>query len=243
MAKGNFIEYVVSDDPNKYPIDGEQNGYYYKRVITETEEKTVTPTTEDLIVTPAEGKNLSKVTVQGDANFLEENIAEGITIWGKTGTHICSGQYAWKKSKYIPETSIENAQMSISSTQYVKNLQITSASFDLDILTPENYKTLLLELFTSSDGTNYFALNDDSSLFVRLKSPEIETSATISGYDPTNHTLLTVMMLTTSTFNFSNNRTVTYKASKGNFVDFIVSDSETAYPNSSELDGYWYEKV
>ena len=29
MAKGDFIEYVVSDDPNKYPNDGEQNGYYY----------------------------------------------------------------------------------------------------------------------------------------------------------------------------------------------------------------------
>ena len=30
MAKGNFIEYVVSDNPNKYPIDGEQGGYYYE---------------------------------------------------------------------------------------------------------------------------------------------------------------------------------------------------------------------
>ena len=30
MAKGNFIEYVVSDNPNKYPNDGEQNGYYYE---------------------------------------------------------------------------------------------------------------------------------------------------------------------------------------------------------------------
>ena len=30
MAKGNFIEYVVSDNPNKYPNDGEQSGYYYE---------------------------------------------------------------------------------------------------------------------------------------------------------------------------------------------------------------------
>ena len=88
MAKGNFIEYVISDDPNKYPNGSEQDGYYYRKVIKfETEERTVTPTTEDLIVTPVEGKYLNQVTVQGDANFLEENIAEGITIWGKTGTH------------------------------------------------------------------------------------------------------------------------------------------------------------
>ena len=30
MAKGNFIEYVVSDNPDKYPNDGEQGGYYYE---------------------------------------------------------------------------------------------------------------------------------------------------------------------------------------------------------------------
>ena len=30
MAKGNFIEYVVSDNPNKYPNDGEQGNYYYE---------------------------------------------------------------------------------------------------------------------------------------------------------------------------------------------------------------------
>lgn len=30
MAKGNFIEYVVSDNPNKYPNGGEQSGYYYE---------------------------------------------------------------------------------------------------------------------------------------------------------------------------------------------------------------------
>ena len=30
MAKGNFIEYIVSDNPNKYPNDGEQGDYYYE---------------------------------------------------------------------------------------------------------------------------------------------------------------------------------------------------------------------
>ena len=32
MAKGNFIEYVVSDNLNKYPMDGEQGGYYWECV-------------------------------------------------------------------------------------------------------------------------------------------------------------------------------------------------------------------
>ena len=131
MAKGNFIEYVISDDPNKYPNESEQDGYYYRKVTkveteeqivtagttpievipsegkliskvninpTPTEEKTAIPTTEDLVVAPVEGKQLSQVTVQGDANFLEENIAEGVTMWGKTGTHQGnSGAYIWSK--------------------------------------------------------------------------------------------------------------------------------------------------
>ena len=33
MAKGNFIEYVVSDNPNKYPSDSEQGGYWYEKVV------------------------------------------------------------------------------------------------------------------------------------------------------------------------------------------------------------------
>ena len=34
MVKGNFIEYVVSDDPNKYPNDGERGDYYYEAIET-----------------------------------------------------------------------------------------------------------------------------------------------------------------------------------------------------------------
>ena len=30
--KGDFIEYVVSNNPNKYPNDGEQSGYYWECV-------------------------------------------------------------------------------------------------------------------------------------------------------------------------------------------------------------------
>ena len=33
MAKGNFIEYVVSDNPDKYPNDGEQGSYYYEKMF------------------------------------------------------------------------------------------------------------------------------------------------------------------------------------------------------------------
>lgn len=34
-AKKDFIEYLVSDNPGKYPDDGEQDGYYYKKIHAE----------------------------------------------------------------------------------------------------------------------------------------------------------------------------------------------------------------
>ena len=32
-------------------------------------------------------------------------------------------------------------------------------------------------------------------------------------------------------------------AKGGDFIDFVVADSENSYPNYGELDGYWYELV
>lgn len=34
--KGNFINYIVSNDPNKYPANGEQGGYYYQKFDSST---------------------------------------------------------------------------------------------------------------------------------------------------------------------------------------------------------------
>ena len=76
MAKGKFIEYVVSNDPNKYPNENAQDGYYYRKVVNiETEEQTVTAGTTLIEVIPSEGKLISKVNNPG--------VRTGVIIWFK----------------------------------------------------------------------------------------------------------------------------------------------------------------
>ena len=56
---------------------------------TPTEEKTVVLALADgdQVITPTDGKNISKVTITKPAELLPENIKKGITIAGVTGTY------------------------------------------------------------------------------------------------------------------------------------------------------------
>lgn len=61
------------------------NGVKYTGTITPKSAQTYTPTTSDQSI--ASGQYLSGVqTIKGDANLQPQNIANGITIFGVTGT-------------------------------------------------------------------------------------------------------------------------------------------------------------
>jgi hypothetical protein len=59
-----------------------------RHVLTEV---TLTPSKDDVVAVPNDGEAFSKVTVNGDTNLVAENIAEGVEIFGVTGTHSGGG--------------------------------------------------------------------------------------------------------------------------------------------------------
>lgn len=75
------------------------------------QEKTVTPTKEGLSVVPDSGfDGMSKVTVNGDANLVPENIKEGVSIFGVEGT--LKGGAEWRslpsvRTSYTSDNAVQ----------------------------------------------------------------------------------------------------------------------------------------
>ena len=104
MAKGNFIEYVVSDNPNKYPNDGEQSGYYYVAMEDVTPEVTaqtpiITQIAENLGVTITTPSGTNKQILQGNNVNLKSIKANAKS----------SGLYLWTKRAMSSELTEDTA--------------------------------------------------------------------------------------------------------------------------------------
>ena len=76
MEKGKFITYVVSDEPNKYPTDGKQGGYWYELYGTPLKIVTWANGTDEEIVAMVEAAdqgfiNLSDYWAVGDTRTVQ----------------------------------------------------------------------------------------------------------------------------------------------------------------------------
>ena len=84
MAKGNFIDYITSDDPNKYPSDGAQGKYYYKKVTKNTGSTTPIepePTLPNIFVVTKDIPEITNATCdEGMSRFYIGGIAEAFPI-------------------------------------------------------------------------------------------------------------------------------------------------------------------
>lgn len=211
---------------------------------TPTEEKTVTPTTEDLIAVPTEGNQLSQVTVQGDENFLEENIAEGVTIWGKTGTHkggSNSGQYVWQK-KYMKDIVAETittvtVQLVNCDSQYGNKSCVIEYSNEPPVY---NYEKKTWEMINSQVVT---LLNTDAEI------PQINGTVYMRDIkSPTSWELIDQFKVSTMFEDGTYNKWATGSAIYSVEIDdinieYVADNSEEKYPRHGWVDGVCYDSM
>ena len=206
---------------------------------TPTEEKIVTPTTEDLIVAPVEGKQLNRVTVQGDANFLEENIAEGVTMWGKTGTHQgggVPGQYVWSK-QYAASTVTEDTT---GGTYVLTTPDNTKPSIEIEIFALEptyNTETKQWVVSTELAYEKHIITNSDDFIpnfsggYARIISqPNV-------WYHGVNFT-----KSTSSPYQKSITYSKKYTAAiDSSYIEYVTGETSDEYPDGGWKDGAWYK--
>lgn len=93
MINNGAVTKTLNTSTTSYTIpEGYHDGTGKVSITTET--KTATPTTSSQSITPTSGKVLSKVTVNGDANLIAENIKSGISIFGVDGSLSSGAQFA-----------------------------------------------------------------------------------------------------------------------------------------------------
>ena len=146
MAKGNFIDYVVSDDPNKYPNDGVQSGYYYETVDDVTPEVTAqTPVITQILeglVGKAQGANATADKIlEGYSAYVGQELLHGTA---KEGIPLPSGFTKYAVDKFTPTSDqAVNATYIPHSLGEIPKLAIISAN-PSDITDAGNYYPYLM---------------------------------------------------------------------------------------------------
>lgn len=137
------------------------------------------------------------------------------------------GAYVWKKYDKCPQVTISFSG-TIGSTEPVK-VTVSSSQIDVSTLT-ESFFTGLSGKCSNRNGAFDFSfpsdgvisINNSSNNFVYNQSThqiEIDGTPYITSFDDV------------------------IKEQESTFLDFVVSDSPTAYPDGGEQGGCWYEKV
>lgn len=147
---------------------------------------------------------------------------------------IKNGQYVWKKYEIDKSTEILNPKFT---ADFVPsrdpNLKIINKNFGMP--TEATYIDFF-NGFKDSSG-RVFAKDGD-----RLKTPW--------GYVYTYYETQNAMHLNTTSgteqpteFTFTGTKQITTNEQMKNYIGYVVSDNESAYPDGGEQDGYWYENA
>ena len=172
------------------------------------------------------------------------------------------GLYVWKKYKYNPPVTVSNPSITITCPSTFGNkLNITSADIDIKTLWEDLWSTSsnkdLSRILTDAYG-NISEWKSSSGISIGLASSMTSKIGFVSknGTDGISYlykdtsipTYCVFVMGASSNFSvyagtYTFNGEYKISDSSVEFIDYIVSDKETAYPDGGEKGGYWYEKV
>lgn len=154
------------------------------------------------------------------------------------------GLYAWKKNSYSPAVSLENPTFDyISATVSSSSSDYTFGNFSFDISIIDDWK----KFFTGFVNTNGYGSNFPSYGVFHNYSDNGNWNYTVSEVNLSEGTVTIHIggycgdYKSDGTYKYTGTKVVSEEIKE--FLDYIVSDKETAYPDGGEKGGYWYERV
>lgn len=157
------------------------------------------------------------------------------------------GMYVWRKFKYEEKVEVTNPSFTINFVSGSSYVDITNANFDLRKI--DKTKVALEESplvgFSNNGSTPKISWVNNSYVVFAIGS-NVQHISTLETYTETTGRITFAGVLsnatnTTATIAYSGTKTLK-EAQKGDFLEFVVSDIESAYPDGGLKDGYWYER-
>ena len=143
MANQGAVSQTLNTTTTSYTIPaGYHNGSGKVTVKTETPSSSVTPSTEEQVITGADGALLTKVTVAGDENLVASNVRAGKSIFGVAGS-------------FTADANATAADMLLGKTAYVNGAKVTGTirEYDVDV----RYK-ITQENASATSGVYYYSI-------------------------------------------------------------------------------------
>lgn len=168
------------------------------------------------------------------------------------------GLYVWKKYECIPEQTIVNPTFHIKANVSTQKAIITSDDINFKAfgtLTDSKnfYQSREPEFCNFMNGFNNSNSSVNFAISTSTYSGQLELNYLNNSYwnaftkmTPTDtgaELTASNLFKTTIDDTLQYTGTKTIAAKIGEFISYVVSDKETAYPNGGEKDGYWYERV
>ena len=147
------------------------------------------------------------------------------------------GIYAWIKYNFTPEVTIpKGATLDVIAD--ATTIKLTGASFDLSLITPENYKEALLS-FTYPPNGPYFSGGNGALYWYSTSGPYREVTEYNNGVLKCNNEYSSMR----GTFQLTKAKEYIVSDDIKDLSGFTVSDEQNEFPDREFKNGYWYEKA